>query len=640
MLAFPPCIRGVVHNAVPSAVPWNSPRKSTLGSSGRSHSLNRDNHPHLLVDVKTYKDTLYGSLALEPVILRLMDTPQFQRLHGLKQLGTSDYVYRSCTHTRFEHSVGVAHLAQRFAEGLRRRQPELGISVVDVMCVKIAGLLHDLGHGPFSHMWDGGFLRRSGVVWTHERGSVNMLRFMLKDNMIDLSAYEPPLFAKDLTFIEEMILGTRQEERRGRGADKEFLYDIVNNTRSGLDVDKLDYFQRDARNSVGVRTVDLDRFIELARVLPATDENGEVHRMVCYPDKLWTEALGLFRTRKELHQFVYQHKGGVSVELMLIDALLLADPFISVAGTVDGKHPDGRWRMSEAVLDCKAYTHLKDSAVDLVMNDPNPMLAPAKAIIDRLQRRQLYPCVGTTEFDFTAAGISTEDEAKRTMIDMLKRPVTPEVDVLEKVSGRPPRCAESGAGESDTDIEDEKDGGCGAGDGISNGGGGGRGPSTSAVLLEEKDIIVQFVHIHWGLKGENPVNRLRFFSKYAPTAPDTRGVRLDEKKFSSFLPHTFETKMLRVFVRDPAKVDAARRALDLFCSESRCAPPGKIAGVAPENEAPILDGGVPAPGGDVPARSDALSVPVDGIPPLCDGEVVTFQILMVPMVACQPLVMT
>lgn len=64
----------------------------------------------------------------------------------------------------FLHTT-VAHLAQRFAEGLRRRQPELGISVVDVMCVKIAGLLHDLGHGPFSHMWDDEFVRRAGIVW-------------------------------------------------------------------------------------------------------------------------------------------------------------------------------------------------------------------------------------------------------------------------------------------------------------------------------------------------------------------------------------------------------------------------------------------------------------------------------------------
>ncbi|CAM9732298.1 unnamed protein product [Laminaria digitata] len=306
-----------------------------------------------------------------------------------------------------------------------------------------------------------------------------MLRFMLKDNKIDLSTYEPPLFAKDLTFIEEMILGTREEARRGRGADKEFLYDIVNNTRSGLDVDKLDYFQRDARNSVGVRSVDLDRFIELARVLPATDENGEVHRMVCYPDKLWTEALRLFQTRNELHQSVYQHKGGKSVELMLVDAFLLADPYFSVAGTVDDKHPDGRWRMSEAMFDCKAYTCLKDSTVDLVMNDPNPKLAPAKAIIDRLQRRQLYPCVGTTEFDFTEAGI-TEEEAKRSMINMLKRPSTPEKD--EYVNG------------TETNKKE-----------YSNTRG---AHTTKMVLLEESDIIVDYMHVHWGLKGANPVNRV------------------------------------------------------------------------------------------------------------------------------------
>lgn len=65
----------------------------------------------------------------------------------------------------------------------------------------------------------------------HETGSVEMLRYMLKDNKIDLSAYDPPLRARDVTFIEEMILGTPERDRKGRGVDKEFLYDIVNNTR-------------------------------------------------------------------------------------------------------------------------------------------------------------------------------------------------------------------------------------------------------------------------------------------------------------------------------------------------------------------------------------------------------------------------
>lgn len=382
-------------------------------------------------------------------------------------------MYRSCTHTRFEHSVGVAHLAQRFTEGLRRRQPELGITAADVMCVKIAGLLHDLGHGPFSHMWDDAFVRRVGVEWKHETGSVNMMRYMLKGGdggparAIDLAAYEPPLGGKDVAFIEEMVLGTREEERKGRGPEKEFLYDIVNNTRSGLDVDKLDYFQRDARNSVGDRPIDLDRFIELARVLPAEDEGGRVHRMVCYPDKLWIEALGLFRNRMELHSSVYQHKGGKSVELMLVDAFVLADPHFTVPGTVDEEHPGGRWRMSEAIHDCRAYTCLKDSLVDLVMNDPSPGLEAAKKIIERLGHRDLYPCVGTTECDFTRLGM-TEEETGRAMVDILARPRAPRVNGV----GVPPahKDKDKDEGASDTDIEDDDDE-AGGGAGVDKDGG-------------------------------------------------------------------------------------------------------------------------------------------------------------------------
>lgn len=114
------------------------------------------------------------------------------------------------------------------------------------------------------------------------------------------------------------------------------------------------------------------------------------------------------------------------------------------------------------------------------------MVAPAPCLATIVTNASSLPTCSRLYFRPS----STEDEAKRTMIDMLKRPVTPEVDVLEKVSGRPPRCAESGAGESDTDIEDEKDGGCGAGDGISNGGGGGRGPSTSAVAEKVRQNMI------------------------------------------------------------------------------------------------------------------------------------------------------
>jgi len=76
-------------------------------------------------------------------------------MHGLKQLGVCDWVFRGATHTRFEHSLGVAHLAEKVLRGIQEKQSDLNITETDVTCVKVAALCHDLGHGPFSHVFDG-----------------------------------------------------------------------------------------------------------------------------------------------------------------------------------------------------------------------------------------------------------------------------------------------------------------------------------------------------------------------------------------------------------------------------------------------------------------------------------------------------
>jgi HD superfamily phosphohydrolase len=96
---------------------------------------------------KSYRDPVHGNIQLHPAIHSLMDTPEFQRLDKLRQLGPASWVYRGAQHTRFTHSVGVSHLAGRFLRNLRAHQPELNISEVDILCVEIAGLCHDLGHG-------------------------------------------------------------------------------------------------------------------------------------------------------------------------------------------------------------------------------------------------------------------------------------------------------------------------------------------------------------------------------------------------------------------------------------------------------------------------------------------------------------
>ena len=103
---------------------------------------------------KQVQDRVHGQITLDRLLLLVMDTPDFQRLDNIKQLGGCSYIYPSATHTRKEHSIGVCHLAGLMVKHLRNTQPALGIDDDDELCVKLAGLVHDIGHGPFSHMFE------------------------------------------------------------------------------------------------------------------------------------------------------------------------------------------------------------------------------------------------------------------------------------------------------------------------------------------------------------------------------------------------------------------------------------------------------------------------------------------------------
>lgn len=284
----------------------------TLFSPGRDRKYSKEQE-------STFNDPIHGSITMDGLCLKIIDTKEFQRLRKLMQLGTCSYVYYGATHTRFEHSIGVSHFAGKVARNLQQAQPHLNITEEDILCVKVAGLCHDLGHGPFSHVFDGVFIPRvdPNTTWRHEDGSVAMFRFLLENNHIDHG-----LSPMDLLFVEEIIAGTKEDKRRGRGREKFYLYDIVNNSRSGLDVDKLDYFMRDMRyTNASSSTCNFQRFIELGRVYAAApiDANGSGHDhfMICYPEKMVKEAVDVFAVRFRLHQNIYTHKTIKKVEFMV-----------------------------------------------------------------------------------------------------------------------------------------------------------------------------------------------------------------------------------------------------------------------------------------------------------------------------------
>ncbi|KAK0574269.1 hypothetical protein LWI29_020722 [Acer saccharum] len=117
---------------------------------------------------KHVHDNVHGNIYLDPLSLKFIDTEQFQRLRDLKQLGLSHLVYPGAVHSRFEHSLGVYWLAGAAVNTIKAYQgSELEIDHSDIQTVKLAGLLHDVGHGPFSHLFEKGFLPRvlNGFRW-------------------------------------------------------------------------------------------------------------------------------------------------------------------------------------------------------------------------------------------------------------------------------------------------------------------------------------------------------------------------------------------------------------------------------------------------------------------------------------------
>src|SRR5438477_3894461 len=101
--------------------------------------------------MKIVRDPLWNNIAVDPLAIRLIDTPAFQRLRYVRQLGLAFLVYPGATHSRFEHALGTYHLARRTLTLFEEHDDYAAIGRDECMIVRIAALLHDIGHYPFSH---------------------------------------------------------------------------------------------------------------------------------------------------------------------------------------------------------------------------------------------------------------------------------------------------------------------------------------------------------------------------------------------------------------------------------------------------------------------------------------------------------
>ena len=228
---------------------------------------------------KIINDPIYGFIVIEsPLVLKIINHSYFQRLRRISQTALTYLVYPGSTHTRFHHALGTMHLAQRAIEILRRKGAEITRSEEEATL--IATLLHDIGHGPFSHT-----LEHSLLPVRHEDLSLLIMEKL------------------NLEFEHELSLAIRIFRDQ---YPKRFLHHLVS---SQLDMDRLDYLRRDSfYTGVHEGMVNSERLITMLNV---------------HENELVVDAKGIYSVEKFLiarrlmYWQVYLHKTVLSSELLL-----------------------------------------------------------------------------------------------------------------------------------------------------------------------------------------------------------------------------------------------------------------------------------------------------------------------------------
>lgn len=324
-------------------------------------------------------DVVHGQVTYPSFVRDIIDTREFQRLRNLKQLGTSSKVFPCATHTRFEHCLGVCHLAGKLLETLEKNS---GVQITDIhrKCVMLAALLHDIGHGPFSHMWEEFVHGGTDKHWTHEQSSCVMARELFANNGIQLSQGYEHFYAEQL--ICALITGNQEALKTLLTPDTMFLGEIVHNKWFKLDVDKWDYLLRDLFYLRGAVDIDSEfvKLFEYARVV--RDSDGVTHIGYRAGDYRW--IVEVFEARAKLHIECYQNPIILGLEKLLIDALTHAE---DCGFTLKGK------KISEAHKSPLVYLYLDDSIINLIETTDSTKLHDARQMLDRIRRRDLYSCI-------------------------------------------------------------------------------------------------------------------------------------------------------------------------------------------------------------------------------------------------------
>ena len=338
---------------------------------------------HIKMSKQIY-DPVHGFITVTPLMRKIIDTPEFQRLRDLKQLGAVHYVYPSATHTRFEHSLGVSHLAKIMATNLVNQITPINTPsevsdikkdrIIELCC--IAGLIHDIGHGPYSHLYDTQV--RSHDEPEHEERGCEIFKKMVEK-------YNFKLNKNEVKLIINMIIPPVTKK-------KCWLYQIIANKECQIDVDKIDYIQRDCYHTGLKFGGEWTRLLTQALIRSSVTQCNltDTVDQIIWPKKLEYEIFQLFATRYRLHKQVYNHHTVKAYEYYIVQILRQA------------KYQKTRFLdMTDSLVTCRLHDEWRE-------------------VQDRIAKRQIPKLVGETTISIEEHETKASDYTfPRTIVNLI-----------------------------------------------------------------------------------------------------------------------------------------------------------------------------------------------------------------------------
>ncbi|MCW4051357.1 MAG: HD domain-containing protein [Candidatus Bathyarchaeota archaeon] len=347
------------------------------------------------------KDPVHGYIEFSEPEIAVIDTPQFQRLRRLRQLSAAHLTYPGAEHTRFHHSLGVLHIAGKIAQRFQR----MGlITEEEHDKLRLAGLLHDIGHGPFSHLFEEVLEKRN---LNHEQMSTSIIQETEVADKLNEYGFDPD----EMGYL---AVGKLQD---GKG----FMNQVI---AGQFSADVLDYLPRDSHfTGVEYGKVDYDR---LVRSMDVIDDRLSIKDTALYV----LEAMVI--ARYEMFKAVYFHRSVRSAETMLVRALELGDEAL---GFTSFNGPDEYHRLDDGYVLHKLAT-LKGSddphsktAYQLYQdfNDRRLLKCAYETVMHRRDRFNVNMMIMGTIRDNLEADIATEAGVDRdyVIIDVSTAPSVP-----------------------------------------------------------------------------------------------------------------------------------------------------------------------------------------------------------------------